>query len=97
MGYGILDIGAQTRQQALDGLRQADEAAQQRELMNKQMKEQQKAMTKQNQMSMAGLGAATGMMAGMGSAAMGAKFGAAAGPVGMAAGAAIGLIAGGLF
>ncbi|ECI3890533.1 bacteriocin, partial [Salmonella enterica subsp. enterica] len=40
MGYGLLDAANQTRQQALQGLGEADQLNEQREMMNKQMKEQ---------------------------------------------------------
>ncbi|EOG3023221.1 bacteriocin, partial [Salmonella enterica] len=38
MGYGLLDVANQTRQQALQGLGEADRLNEQREMMNKQMK-----------------------------------------------------------
>ncbi|HAD41309.1 MAG TPA: bacteriocin, partial [Plesiomonas shigelloides] len=41
MGYGLIDIGAQTRNQAMGGLREAARLEQQRENMNKELKAQQ--------------------------------------------------------
>lgn len=60
MGYGILDIGAQTRQQALTGLRDAANQDQQREAANENLKQQKK----QGTMSAIGTGASMGFMIG---------------------------------
>ncbi|EOV0291179.1 bacteriocin [Salmonella enterica] len=97
MGYGLLDVANQTRQQALQGLGEADRLNEQREMMNNQMKEQARMQKKQNIGTSAAMGASLGMAAGASSAAMGATFGAAAGPIGMAAGAVVGGLFGSLF
>ncbi len=60
MGYGLIDIGAQTRNQAMSGLREAARLEQQRENMNKELKAQQKQAT----MSSVGAGAGMGFLAG---------------------------------
>jgi hypothetical protein len=82
MGYGILDIGGQTRQQAMAGMDDAAKLENQREAANKQLS----AAKKQQTMSNIGTGAAVGMMAG-------AKAGSVGGPWGAAIGAGVGLIA----
>ena len=64
MGYGILDIGAQTRQQGMAGLRDAANREDEIEAGNKQLKAQEK----QAKMSAVGTGAATGAMIGGSSA-----------------------------
>ncbi|WP_139751051.1 bacteriocin [Aeromonas media] len=58
MGYGILDIGAQTRQQGMAGLRDAANRENEVEMGNKQLKAQEK----QAKMSAVGTGAAVGTM-----------------------------------
>jgi hypothetical protein len=58
MGYGILDIGAQTRQQGMDGLRDAASREQEVEMANKSLKSGRKTQT----MSSIGTGAAVGTM-----------------------------------
>lgn len=60
MGYGILDIGAQTRQQGMAGLRDAANREQEIESANKSLK----AARKQQTMSSIGAGAGIGMMVG---------------------------------
>ncbi|MBO1109580.1 bacteriocin [Plesiomonas shigelloides] len=60
MGYGLIDIGAQTRNQAMGGLREAARLEQQRENMNKELKAQKKQAT----MSGIGTGAGMGFLAG---------------------------------
>ena len=82
MGYGILDIGGQTRKQAMAGMDDAAKLENQREAANKQLS----AAKKQQTMSNIGTGAAVGMMAG-------AKAGSVGGPLGAAIGAGVGLIA----
>lgn len=82
MGYGILDIGGQTRQQGLAGLRDAANRESEMEAANKQLS----AAKKQQTMSNIGTGAAVGMMAG-------AQAGSVGGPWGAAIGAGVGLIA----
>lgn len=57
MGYGLIDIASQTRQQALQGLSDVSERENQREIANQQLKDQRK----QGQMSMAGMGAGMGV------------------------------------
>ena len=52
MGYGILDIGAQTRQQGMAGLRDAANREDEIEAGNKQLKAQEK----QAKMSAVGTG-----------------------------------------
>ncbi|EKN4689903.1 bacteriocin [Yersinia ruckeri] len=86
MGYGLIDIANQTRQQAMDALSDVAHRETQRESTNRQLKAQQK----QGLMSMIGVGAGTGM-------AVGATYGTAGGPIGMGIGAAIGLLASRLF
>lgn len=60
MGYGLLDIGAQTRQQGVMGLRDAANREQEIESANKSLK----AARKQQTMSSIGAGASMGMLAG---------------------------------
>ena len=60
MGYGLLDIGAQTRQQGMMGLRDAANREQEIESANKSLK----AARKQQTMSSIGAGASMGMLAG---------------------------------
>ncbi|AKA17310.1 MULTISPECIES: hypothetical protein [Aeromonas] len=60
MGYGILDIGAQTRQQGMAGLRDAANRENEIEMGNKQLK----AQKKQGTMSAIGTGAAVGFSVG---------------------------------
>ena len=86
MGYGILDIGAQTRQQGMAGLRDAANREDEIEAGNKQLKAQEK----QAKMSAVGTGAATGAM-------IGASYGSVGGPVGAAIGAGVGFLASSLF
>jgi hypothetical protein len=58
MGYGILDIGAQTRQQGMAGLRDAANREGEMEAANKSLKSARKAQT----MSAVGTGAGVGTM-----------------------------------
>lgn len=58
MGYGILDIGGQTRKDALGGLRDSANREMEREAANKSLK----AAKKQATMSAVGTGAAVGTM-----------------------------------
>ncbi|MCW0507584.1 bacteriocin [Aeromonas piscicola] len=58
MEYGILDIGAQTRQQGMAGLRDAANREGEVEAANKSLKSARKAQT----MSAVGTGAAVGTM-----------------------------------
>lgn len=60
MGYGLLDIGAKTRQQGMMGLRDAANREQEVESANKSLK----AARKQQTMSSIGAGASMGMLAG---------------------------------
>ncbi|MCO5341140.1 bacteriocin [Aeromonas veronii] len=60
MGYGLLDIGAQTRQQGMMGLRDAANREEEIESANKSLK----AARKQQTMSSIGAGASMGMLAG---------------------------------
>ncbi|HDO1311200.1 bacteriocin [Aeromonas veronii] len=60
MGYGLLDIGAQARQQGMMGLRDAANREQEIESANKSLK----AARKQQTMSSIGAGAGIGMMVG---------------------------------
>ncbi|RSM31732.1 Uncharacterised protein [Aeromonas salmonicida] len=75
MGYGLIDIGAQTRRQALQGLQESASLDEQREAMNKSLKSQHKVQTMTN----IGTGAAVGtmVMPGIGTA-IGAGVGALA-------------------
>ena len=86
MGYGILDIGAQTRQQGMAGLRDAANREDEIEAGNKQLKAQEE----QAKMSAAGASAATGAM-------IGASYGSVGGPVGAVIGAGVGFLASSLF
>lgn len=58
MGYGLLDIGAQTRQQGMMGLRDAANREQEVEMANQSLK----AAKKQQTMSAIGAGAGVGTM-----------------------------------
>lgn len=58
MGYGLIDIGAQTRRQALQGLQELAQLDDQREAMNKRLRSQQRGQTMTN----IGTGAAVGTM-----------------------------------
>ncbi|MFM4938188.1 bacteriocin [Aeromonas enteropelogenes] len=58
MGYGLIDIGAQTRRQALQGLQESAQLDDQREAMNKRLRSQQRGQTMTN----IGTGAAVGTM-----------------------------------
>ncbi|MND19036.1 hypothetical protein D3C80_93360 [compost metagenome] len=58
MGYGVLDIGAQTRQQGMAGLRDAANREEEVEMANKNLKSARKQQT----MSAVGTGAAVGTM-----------------------------------
>lgn len=58
MGYGLLDIGAQTRQQGMAGLRDAANREQEVEMANQSLK----AAKKQQTMSAIGAGAGVGTM-----------------------------------
>ncbi|MFQ2047799.1 bacteriocin [Aeromonas veronii] len=60
MGYGILDVGAQTRQQGMAGLRDAANRESELEAANKGFKTARKAQT----MSSIGAGAGIGAMVG---------------------------------
>jgi hypothetical protein len=60
MGYGILDIGAQTRQQGMVGLRDAASREQEVETANQSLKTARKGQT----MSSVGAGVGIGMMVG---------------------------------
>ena len=82
MGYGILDIGGQTRKQAMAGMDEAAKLENQREAANKQLS----AAKKQQTMGAVGTGAAVGALAG-------AQAGSVGGPWGAAIGAGIGYIA----
>lgn len=58
MGYGLLDIGAQTRQQGMMGLRDAANREQDLEMANQSLKTAKKQQT----MSAIGAGAGIGTM-----------------------------------
>ncbi|MEH8118764.1 bacteriocin [Aeromonas allosaccharophila] len=58
MGYGLLDIGAQTRQQGMVGLRDAANREQEVEMANQSLKTAKKQQT----MSAIGAGAGIGTM-----------------------------------
>lgn len=58
MGYGLIDIGAQTRRQALQGLQESAQLDEQRETLNKRLRSQQRGQTMTN----IGTGAAVGTM-----------------------------------
>ncbi|WP_270835504.1 bacteriocin [Aeromonas sp. QDB30] len=85
MGYGLLDIGAQTRQQGMAGLRDAANREQEIESANKSLK----AARKQQTMSTIGTGTSMGAMLGM--------AGSLGGPLGALAGAGVGFLADSLF
>ena len=85
MGYGLLDIGAQTRQQGMAGLRDAANRESEMEAANKSLKTARKAQT----MSAVGTGASMGAMLGM--------AGSLGGPLGALAGAGVGFLADSLF
>ena len=85
MGYGLLDIGAQTRQQSMAGLRDAANRESEMEAANKSLKTARKAQT----MSAVGTGASMGAMLGM--------AGSLGGPLGALAGAGVGFLADSLF
>ena len=85
MGYGLLDIGAQTRQQGMAGLRDAANREQEIESANKSLK----AARKQQTMSTIGTGASMGAVLGM--------AGSLGGPLGALAGAGVGFLADSLF
>lgn len=87
MGAGLIDIAAQTRQQAMQGLGDAAKLEQNRQMQSDVLKSQQKAAQMGTIGSLAGAGAATG-------AAMGATAGSVGGPAGAAIGAGIGALAG---
>lgn len=75
MGYGLIDIGARTRREALQGMQDSAQLDEQREAMNKGLKSQQRLQTMTN----IGTGAAVGtmVMPGIGTA-IGAGIGALA-------------------
>ena len=81
MGYGLIDIGAQTRRQAMQGMNESAKLDEVRETANKSLKAQQKQQT----MSNLGTGAGMGAMIGMGTS--------VGGPWGAAIGAGVGLLA----
>ncbi|WP_404840457.1 bacteriocin [Aeromonas media] len=85
MGYGILDIGGQTRQQGLAGLRDAANRESEVEAANKSLKSARQGQT----MSAIGTGASMGAMLGM--------AGSVGGPLGGLIGAGVGFLADGLF
>ena len=58
MGYGLIDLGAQTRKQAMAGMEANAERETQRENANKQIKTAEKTQT----MSAVGTGAGIGTM-----------------------------------
>lgn len=58
MGYGLIDLGAQTRRQGLQGLQESAQLDEQREAMNKRLRSQQRGQTMTN----IGTGAAVGTM-----------------------------------
>ncbi|MFB2866312.1 bacteriocin [Aeromonas sp. MdU4] len=60
MGYGILDIGAQTRQQGMMGLRDAANREQDVELANQNLKTARKGQTMNSIGAGAGIGAIVG-------------------------------------
>ncbi|HIF9182349.1 bacteriocin [Photobacterium damselae subsp. damselae] len=72
MSYGLLSLGQDTRQQALNGLRNAANQEQEREQINQQLKNAQRTQT----MGSIGSGVAIGAMAG---GPVGALLGAGAG------------------
>lgn len=82
MGYGLIDIGAQTRRQTMQGMNESAKLDEVRETANKNLKAQQKQQTMTN----VGTGAAVGAMAG-------AQVGSVGGPWGAVTGAGVGLLA----
>ena len=58
MGYGLIDVGASTRQQAMAGMEASAERETARENANKQLKSAEKSQT----MSAVGTGAGVGTM-----------------------------------
>lgn len=60
MGYGLLDLANQTRQQGMNGLRDSANREQEVEMANQNLKSARKQQT----MSSIGTGAAIGAMAG---------------------------------
>lgn len=60
MAYSLLDLGNDTRKQALTGIRKASELEESREAANENLKAAERNQT----MSAVGSGAAIGMMAG---------------------------------
>lgn len=60
MAYSILDLGNDTRKQALSGLREATNRENEREIANENIKQAERAQT----MSSVGMGASMGMMIG---------------------------------
>jgi hypothetical protein len=97
MGFGLIGIGRNQADQAIQGFGEVSGLENARNESEKTMKAQQEQASTQMKGTMAGTGAMVGAMAGMGSAAMGAQLGMAAGPVGALAGAAAGYILGSLF
>lgn len=79
MGMNILNTGASTKSQAMDGMRKAARMGLEREAAGEQLEAQEK----QTKMSMAGSGMATGAM-----------VGSAAGPWGTLIGGVVGGVAG---
>ncbi|ATM86129.1 MULTISPECIES: bacteriocin [Yersinia] len=78
MGYGLIDVARDTRQQAMQGLGDASNREIQRESSNQQLKAQQQ----QGKMSMVGVGAGTGLaMGGPIGAGIGAAVGLLAGSI----------------
>ncbi|MCA2497768.1 bacteriocin [Vibrio sp. 2175-1] len=86
MGYSLLQLGADTRKQALAGLESSASREEQRDQLEQNLKDAAKAK-KLNSVTM---GAGMGM-------AMGAQVGSVGGPMGAAIGAAAGLVLGELF
>jgi uncharacterized protein YcfJ len=82
MGYGLLQAGMESRDQAMNAMSQVAQMDKQRTATNDAMKQQKKA----GMVS----GTATGAMAG---AMMGAQAGGVTGPVGALIGGGIGLLA----
>lgn len=80
MGYGLLDVGADAREQALRALATSADNASRRDLLNQGLKTQRQ----QAQMSAIGTGAGIGAMIGAGTS--------VGGPVGGLIGAGIGFL-----
>jgi uncharacterized membrane protein len=81
MGAGLIDIAAQTRQQAMQGLGDAAKLEQERQMQSDALKSQQKSANMTTIGSLAGAGAAIGsVVPGVGTA-VGAGIGALAGVV----------------